>query len=364
MHQNKVFISHASEDYRDKDGMVIPGNAISDIIKVLEKNLIEYWIDESGLISSKGWCQQIEKAINNCNIFLFVSSDKANISENTANEIAYAINHKKHIIPIKLDKSNFHKDINLNLIRLHFLRYYEDRDKALRDLIATIKRINTDSVEIDTSVRIENIPDEKEVNGVLTSELLLSFFNAKDIMSSVKDYKSLTKNFNCESETGYKELNEYTNRFEKLAKERNYNVRLSRIERLVSDIKEDSYKFERCNVIMIILLKMYLYYYLDDIREVALIQKEINDVNFNLSYFEKNADKINETANAVIKGALFVGGIVGMCMGNSSLGGGAIKGASTQQKMKIVKTAKEIKEKIRIFETLKIASLSLRFFDD
>ena len=73
MIKKKVFISHASADYRDADGHIIPGNAISEIIKVLDDNHIERWIDESGLISSKGWCQQIEDAINECNIFLFIS---------------------------------------------------------------------------------------------------------------------------------------------------------------------------------------------------------------------------------------------------------------------------------------------------
>lgn len=75
MANNRVFISHASSDYRDADGHVIPGNAVSEIIKVLDDNQTERWIDESGLILSKGWCQQIEDAINSCNIFLYISSD-------------------------------------------------------------------------------------------------------------------------------------------------------------------------------------------------------------------------------------------------------------------------------------------------
>lgn len=50
---NKVFISHASRDYRDSNGKIIEGNAISQIIKVLDDNNIERWIDESGLVSAK-----------------------------------------------------------------------------------------------------------------------------------------------------------------------------------------------------------------------------------------------------------------------------------------------------------------------
>lgn len=87
---NKVFISHASRDYRDSNGKIIEGNAISQIIKVLDDNNIERWIDESGLVSAKGWCEQLKEAIDECNIVLFVSSHNANRSDNTANEISYA----------------------------------------------------------------------------------------------------------------------------------------------------------------------------------------------------------------------------------------------------------------------------------
>ena len=43
--KNKVFISHASSDFRDNNGHIIAGNAISKIIKTLEANHIERWID-------------------------------------------------------------------------------------------------------------------------------------------------------------------------------------------------------------------------------------------------------------------------------------------------------------------------------
>lgn len=362
MENNKVFISHASGDYRDEKGNVIPGNAISEILKVLDDNHIERWIDEKGLISSKGWCQQIEDAINNCNIFLFVSSEKANLSPNTANEIAYALAHGKHIIPFKLDKSEYHKDVRLNLIRIHYLRYYEDRGKALRDLVSTIKNIHTETVIVDTSVKIKDLPNEEKINDELLSGRILAVFNAEDIKKAADNFKSLVKVLDCESESGHDSLNKYLQRLESLAEERNFNVRQSRIERLVSDIKEDKPTTERCVSILLILLKMYLYFCLDDIREVILIQKEIDDVKYELSYLERNAETINDVANATIRGATFVASLAATIMGKGgSVARAGMLSSTKGDKITVVKTPQKINNQIRTFELLKNASRMLYF---
>ena len=365
MVNNKVFISHASSDYRDIDGHVIKGNAISEIMKVLDDNKIERWIDESCLISSKGWCQQIEDAINECNIFLFVSSENANSSVNIANEIAYALEHKKHIIPVKLDKSQYHKDVRLNLIRIHYLRYYEDRNKALRDIVSTINNIKSSTVIVDTLAKIGKIPNEKRVEGEFLSDRLLAVFNAKGIDVAVNNLKSLVRILGCESETGYNSFTKYLQRLDSLSEERNFNVRQSRIERLVSDIKEDKPISERSVSLLIIILKMFLYFCLDDIREVVLIQKEIDEVKFELSYIERNADTINDVANATIRGATFVASVAATLMGKGGSTARASMVASTKgEKITIVKTSQKINNQKRTFELFRLALQTLYFVDN
>ena len=259
MSKNKVFISHASLDYRDPQGRIIPGNAISDIMKVLNDNQIGWWIDERGLLSVKGWCQQIADAINDCNIFLFVASERSNVSENTANEITYAISQKKHVIVLRLDKSPFHKDVSLNVIRIHYLNYFLDRRKALRDLVATIKKVNTDKVVLDMAVKIQEIPDEEPLGDIMMSQQVLAAFNASDIKTSVGHFKTLVEKLPCESETGYDKVKEYIKRLDIIADERNYNVRCTNIESLISDIKkEDASVTERSMQVLVILIKMFL----------------------------------------------------------------------------------------------------------
>lgn len=359
---NKVFISHASGDYRNNDGTIIPGNAISLILQVLDDNNIDRWIDETGLVSSKGWCQQIEEAMNECNIFLYISSEKANSSANTANEIAYAIKRQMHIIPFKLDESPYHKDISLNLIRIHFLKYYEDRKKALTDLVSTIRSINTDKLIIDTSVKIGEILNEEKINGKLLSELVISFFNAKDIISAVECFKSLINVLSCESEKGFNVLNSYVQKLEKLAQERNYTVRQARIGKLISDIKDNSSETQRRVRIMIILLKMYLYLCLNDIQEVVYIQNEISDVSFELKFVERHSENINEAANLAIRAAAFIGGAVALFTGKGgSAAKGAMVGSTKGDTITIVKSPDKIEFERKAFETLKAVSLALKF---
>ena len=359
MIKKKVFISHANADYRDADGHIIPGNAISEIIKVLDDNHIERWIDESGLISSKGWCQQIEDAINECNIFLFISSKKANASPNTANEIAYALEKSKHIIPVKIDMSDYHKDIRLNLIRIHYLRYYEDRHTALTNLVQTIKEIKTEKVILDTSVRLPKTHKEHRINKKSLSKVVLSIFNSNKTKSSVARFKELINMFGCKSEKGYEVLNRYIERLGNISEERNYNVRTTRIERLISDIKDEKANTERENAIILIMLKMYLYFCLEDITEVILIQKEIEDIRFELSYIEKNASTINDIANATVRGTMFIAGIASAIMGK---GGSSMAAASTKgRKITIVKTPQEVNENKIKFEALKTVAKELLF---
>ena len=354
---------HASLDYRDPQGRIIPGNAISDIMKVLNDNQIGWWIDERGLLSVKGWCRQIADAINDCNIFLFVASERSNVSENTANEITYAISQKKHVIVLRLDKSPFHKDVSLNVIRIHYLNYFLDRRKALRDLVATIKKVNTDKVVLDMAVKIQEIPDEEPFGDIMMSQLVLAAFNAGDIKTSVGHFKTLVEKLPCESETGYDKVKEYIKRLDKIADERNYNVRCTNIESLISDIKkEDSSVTERSMQVLVILIKMFLYFQIGDIQEVIRIQKELDDVRFELSFLERNADTINEVTDVAVKGVTMVLGVAAKLKGmGGSLGTGLIKGATTTEKINLVKTSEKINYQKKVFETLRSVCQALRF---
>lgn len=355
--KNKVFISHASSDFRDNNGHIIAGNAISKIIKTLEANHIERWIDEKGLISAKGWCEQLKDAIDECNIVLFVASERANKSVNTANELSYAYEQKKHIIPFKLDTSPYHKAIALNLSSLHFLRYYEDPKKALADLVSTIKGINTPTVLGFNDIYMPHIPKEKEVQGKYLSQLVYGIFKANSISKSCGLIKEIMKLTSSNSSV----LNSYLDKLLKIEKTLNYDVKRNQIINLITDLSEfNEENTERFEKILYYLLLMFLYYTINDQRSVTAIQSKVNLVFFERSLFERHSDTINNVFDKVKRVGFLVGGVAAMIGGQNGVGRACIHQVTNEEKLNLMSTSSEISDLEDLFESFKIAVQSVR----
>lgn len=356
--KNKVFISHASSDFRDNNGHIIAGNAISKIIKTLEANHIERWIDEKGLISAKGWCEQLKDAIDECNIVLFVASERANKSVNTANELSYAYEQKKHIIPFKLDTSPYHKAIALNLSSLHFLRYYEDPKKALADLVSTIKGINTPTVLRGNDIYMPSIPKEKEIQGKYLSQLVYGVFTAKSLSESCDFIKEIMKLTSCDSDI----INGYLDNLLKTEDILNYDVKRAQIINLITEMTNNSSKTtKRFAFLLYHLLLMFLYYNINDQRSAIAVQKKANFVTFERDFFEKNGDKLNNAYDVVKKTGFIVASIAAGLKGKTILGNACAHQLKSNAKSSHFKTSSEVDTLEDMFEDLKTSILAIRF---
>ena len=91
------------------------------------------------------------------------------------------------------------------------------------------------------------------------------------------------------------------------------------------------------------------------------IQKKISSVKFKKSYIERNGDDINEIANGAMKVAFFVGSVAAMLTGKGTLGRVGVVGLKTKDKIKCVKSKKEVQDIENNFEALKNISLSIIF---
>lgn len=141
MEQTKydVFISYSRKDYMDDLKNVIPGNDVSKIKNALTEAGITYWFDEEGIYSGQNFVEKIVTNIENAKIFLFLSSFNANNSPWTCKEIASADEFKKHIIPIRIDPTPYNKKVLFRIADLDFIDYYVNPQKALEDLLKSIK---------------------------------------------------------------------------------------------------------------------------------------------------------------------------------------------------------------------------------
>lgn len=136
----KVFISYSKKDYRGNDGKVIPGNAVDKVCKALTDNGISYWIDREGLDPGVTYAKVISSKIKECDVFLFLSTRKANASEWTLREISTAIQFGKTVLPVRLDHSHYADSVALYLSSVQYVDWQELGEKeSLRRIVAQIR---------------------------------------------------------------------------------------------------------------------------------------------------------------------------------------------------------------------------------
>ena len=133
-----VFISYSRKDYMDEQNNEIPGNEISKIMQALADAGISYWIDKEQIHYSENFASIISQNIQASRILLFLSTQKSNNSDWTANEIAIASVYKKLILPIRIDNSVYSDDIMLQIVSLEDIKYYENPEQRLEDMINII----------------------------------------------------------------------------------------------------------------------------------------------------------------------------------------------------------------------------------
>lgn len=134
-----VFISYSREDYVDESKNVIPGNIVSQIKQFLTDNGYTYWFDEEGIYSGDAFVEVITEAIQDSEVFLFVSTQASNRSKWTNHEIATAKLLGKKTIPFRVDNSIYDKSILMYLAPLDYVDYANNPNIAFSKLLAALK---------------------------------------------------------------------------------------------------------------------------------------------------------------------------------------------------------------------------------
>ena len=122
----KVFISYS---HKDKGfAKKLAGN--------LEKEGMKVWWDFDALKGGQDWQKEIERGIKQCQYFLVALTPDAVNSEWVGNEIAYASQAQKTIIPLHRKKC----EVPISLIKKHYIDFYKQIQKAaLEELIDLLK---------------------------------------------------------------------------------------------------------------------------------------------------------------------------------------------------------------------------------
>lgn len=98
---------------------------------------MKVWWDFNALKGGQDWSKEIERGIKQCQYFLVALTPDAVKSEWIGNEIAYALQAQKAIIPLHKKKC----DIPIALIKKQFINFEKQTQKAAtEELIGILKR--------------------------------------------------------------------------------------------------------------------------------------------------------------------------------------------------------------------------------
>lgn len=108
--EKDIFISYSRKD-----------TAVADrICKALDRVGISYFIDRQGIAGGMEFPELLAQAIVDCKIFLFVASSNSYASDYTRNEITFAFNRKRKMLPYIIDGSTLPLALEFTFSRINW----------------------------------------------------------------------------------------------------------------------------------------------------------------------------------------------------------------------------------------------------
>lgn len=123
---SKTFISYARAD---------AATALR-IAKHLRDGGIDLWLDQLDIPPGKRWDREVEAALKACPGFVVLLSPTAVDSDNVLDEVGFALDHSKEIVPVLIAAC----DVPLRLRRLHYIDLVAGEASGLSRLKDELKR--------------------------------------------------------------------------------------------------------------------------------------------------------------------------------------------------------------------------------
>ena len=133
----EVFISYSRCDARQSDW----------VCDVLRAAGISYWRDVNGIYSGQNFKGIIVRAIRASHTVFFLSSVNSNMSENVIGEIGAALHFGKHVVPIKLDATEYHDNLLLDMLNLDYIDVQGLGREQAADKICKVALLNRTNME-------------------------------------------------------------------------------------------------------------------------------------------------------------------------------------------------------------------------
>jgi hypothetical protein len=104
------------------------------LAKDLRARKVTMWVDQLDIRPSEHWDRAIERAVRNCRGIVVVLSPRSVASDNVADEISFAIDSGKSVLPVMIEKCV----LPLRITRMHLIDATGSYDKALQQCLAEL----------------------------------------------------------------------------------------------------------------------------------------------------------------------------------------------------------------------------------
>src|SRR3954467_5622247 len=106
------------------------------LAKDLRAHGVAMWVDQLDIRPSEHWDRAIERAVSTCRGIVVVLSPRSVASDNVADEISFAIDGGKGVLPVMIERCN----LPLRITRMQVIDATGNYNKALEECVAELRR--------------------------------------------------------------------------------------------------------------------------------------------------------------------------------------------------------------------------------
>jgi hypothetical protein len=309
---SKVFISYSHNDYYSSDNKIIEGNPIVHIRKTLQKNNIEFWMDDK-ISPGDAFSKNVGEAIKSCDIFLFVSSYNSNLSEWAQGEIHTARNLNKRIVPFNIDHSEYNISYSLYLAHLDFIDYSANRQTALSKLVE-IAQVQMSKITLPDMVSYKAKGRDLMFGDVKLSDKIQALFSALSLSSAADCYLDIVDKITALADG--ESINMHHVR-KIVGRSKDYiqpvkqrlkhfpdfsspDLQRKMLLDVATSMIDGVEKTDRTDRILLQLGLMMCYYYLGENKALKKVQEDISASTFDQTFWEKNGGDIQQAGSVIL----------------------------------------------------------------
>ena len=99
---------------------------------------ISMWVDQLDIRPSEHWDKAIERAVRECRGLVVILSPRSAASDNVADEISFAIDHGKSVLPVMIERCG----LPLRITRMQLVDATGNYERALEQCLAALRGIS------------------------------------------------------------------------------------------------------------------------------------------------------------------------------------------------------------------------------